>query len=79
MPDPPADLGGATASTMYLGCAMVDHTTRSLVPEMAMLVADGRVGWLRPAEEAPAPGPDVEVVDAGGRTAVAGMSHCGCG
>jgi imidazolonepropionase-like amidohydrolase len=60
-------------STMYLGCAMVDHATRSLAPEMAMLVTDGRVGWLGPAEEAPAPGPDVEVVDAGGTTAMAGM------
>ncbi|HEU4896749.1 MAG TPA: amidohydrolase family protein [Actinomycetota bacterium] len=73
MPDPPADLGGAVTSTLYLGCAMVDHTTRSLAPEMAMLVTDGRVGWLGPAEEAPVPGPAVEVVDAGGTTAVAGM------
>jgi imidazolonepropionase-like amidohydrolase len=60
-------------STLYLGCAMVDHTTRSLAPEMAMLVTNGRVGWLGPAEEAPAPGPSVQVVDAGGTTAVAGM------
>ena len=60
-------------STLYRGCGMVDHTTRSLAREMAMLVTDGRVGWLGPAEEAPAPGPDVEVVDAGGTTAVAGM------
>jgi imidazolonepropionase-like amidohydrolase len=59
--------------TLYLGCAMVDHTTRSLAPEMALLVTDGRVGWLGPAEETPAPGPGVEVVDAGGTTAVAGM------
>jgi imidazolonepropionase-like amidohydrolase len=60
-------------STLYLGCAMVDHTIRSLAPEMAMLVTDGRVGWLGPAEEAPAPGPGIGVVDAGGTTAVAGM------
>lgn len=59
--------------TLYLGCAMVDHTTRSLASEMAMLVTDGRVGWLGLAEEAPAPGPGVEVVDAGGTTAVAGL------
>ena len=38
-----------------------------------MLVTDGRVGWLGPAEEALVPGPAVEVVDAGGTTAVAGM------
>lgn len=60
-------------STMYHGCAIIDHTTRSLAPEMAMLVTDGRVGWLGPAEEAPDPGPGVEFVDAGGTTAVAGM------
>jgi imidazolonepropionase-like amidohydrolase len=71
--DPPADLGGAVTSTLYLGCAMVEHTARSLAPEMAMLVTDGRVGWLGPAEEAPAPGPGVDVVDAGGTTAVPGM------
>jgi imidazolonepropionase-like amidohydrolase len=59
--------------TLYLGCAIVDHPTRSLAPEMAMLVADGRVGWLGPADQAPDPGPGVEVVDAGGTTAVAGM------
>jgi hypothetical protein len=46
-------------STMYHGCAIIDHTTRSLAPEMAMLVTDGRVGWLGPAEEAPDPGPQV--------------------
>jgi imidazolonepropionase-like amidohydrolase len=73
VPDPPAGLGGATASTLYLGCAIVDHSTRSLAPEMALLVADGRVGWLGPADEAPDPGPGGELVDAGGTTAVAGM------
>jgi imidazolonepropionase-like amidohydrolase len=59
--------------TLYHGCAILDHTTRSLVPEMAMLVTDGRVGWLGPADDAPEPGTGVEVVDAGGTTAVAGM------
>ena len=37
MPHPSADLSGRD-STLYLGCAMVDHTTTSLAPEMAMLV-----------------------------------------
>ena len=55
MPDPSADPGVAVTSTLYHGCAIVDHTTRSLAPEMAVLVADGRVGWLGPAEEAPIP------------------------
>jgi imidazolonepropionase-like amidohydrolase len=73
VPDPSADRGVAVTSTLYLGCATVDHTTRSLAPEMAMLVTDGRVGWLGPADQAPDPGPGVELVDAGGTTAVAGM------
>jgi predicted amidohydrolase YtcJ len=63
----------AVTGTLYLGCAIIDHPTRSLAPEMAMLVTDGQVGWLGPAEEAPDPGPGVEVVDAGGTTAVAAM------
>jgi hypothetical protein len=61
VPDPSADRGVAVTSTLYLGCAMVDHTTRSLAPEMAMLVTDGRVGWLGPADQAPDPGPGVEL------------------
>jgi imidazolonepropionase-like amidohydrolase len=58
---------------LYRGCAVVDHATRSLAPGMAVLVAEGRVAWLGPADEAPDPGPGAEVVDAGGTTAVAGM------
>ena len=58
---------------LYRGCAIVDHSTRLLAPEMAVLVTGGRVGWLGPAEEAPDLGPGVAVVDAGGTTAVAGM------
>jgi imidazolonepropionase-like amidohydrolase len=73
VPDPPADPGVAAASTLYLGCAIVDHPTRSLAPEMAMLITDGRVRWLGPADAAPDPGAALEVVDAGGTSAVAGM------
>jgi imidazolonepropionase-like amidohydrolase len=58
---------------LYRGCAVVDHATRSLAPEMAVLVTEGRVAWLGPADEAPGPGPGTQVVDAGGTTAVAGM------
>jgi imidazolonepropionase-like amidohydrolase len=73
VPDPPADPGAAVTGTLYHGCAIVDHTARSLAPAMAVLVAEGRVSWLGPADEAPDPGPGVELVDAGGTTAVAGM------
>jgi imidazolonepropionase-like amidohydrolase len=58
---------------LYRGCALVDHATRSLAPDMAVLVAGGRIGWLGPSGDAPDPGPGVELVDAGGTTAVAGM------
>ena len=58
---------------LYHGCAIVDHQTRSLAPDMAVLVAGGRVGWLGPTDQAPDPGAGVELVDAGGTTAVAGM------
>jgi len=61
------------ADVLYRGCALVDHAARSLAPEGAVLVAGGRIGWLGPAGDAPDPGPGVEVVDAGGTTAVAGM------
>jgi imidazolonepropionase-like amidohydrolase len=63
----------AVTGTLYHGCAIVDHTTRSLAPEMAVLVTEGRISWLGPADQAPDPGPGVELVDAGGTTAVAGM------
>ena len=63
----------AVADVLYRGCALVDQATRSLAPDMAVLVAGGRIGWLGPAGDAPDPGPGAEVVDAGGTTAVAGM------
>src|SRR4029453_8726335 len=56
----------AMADVLYRGCALIDHATRSLAPDMAVLVAGGRIGWLGPAGDAPDPGPGAEVVDAGG-------------
>jgi hypothetical protein len=73
VPDSSAGPGVAVTGTLYHGCAIVDHTTRSLAPEMAVLVTEGRVSWLGPADQASDPGPGVELVDAGGTTAVAGM------
>jgi hypothetical protein len=73
VPVPSAGPGVAVTGTLYHGCAIVDHTTRSLAPEMAVLVTEGRVSWLGPADQASDPGPGVELVDAGGTTAVAGM------
>ena len=62
------------ADVLYRGCAIVDQATRSLAPDMAVLVAGGTGGLAGPAEEAPTGlGPGVEVVDAGGTTAIPGM------
>jgi len=37
VPDPSARPGVAMTGTLYLGCAIVDHPTRSLAPERAAL------------------------------------------
>lgn len=52
---------------------MVDFAAGVLRAELSILVAGGRVEWIRPSDDEPDPGPDAEVVDAGGTTAVPGM------
>jgi imidazolonepropionase-like amidohydrolase len=52
---------------------VVDHASRSLRPEVSILTVDGRVAYLGPDADAPEPPDGVELVDAGGTTAVAGM------
>ena len=63
------------ADILYRGCALVDHATRSLAPDMAVLLAGGRIGWLGPAGDAPDPGPGAEVVDAHSHLTLPGGSH----
>ncbi|HVQ89563.1 MAG TPA: amidohydrolase family protein [Mycobacteriales bacterium] len=59
--------------TLYRDCALLDLTAGRLLPEQSILVEDGRVRWIRPTDGSPPPAPEVEVVDAGGTTAVPGM------
>jgi hypothetical protein len=46
-PDPPADPGVAVIDVLYRGYTIVDHSTRSLAPDMTMVVAEGGVVWVR--------------------------------
>jgi imidazolonepropionase-like amidohydrolase len=59
--------------TLYRDCALLDLPAGRLLPEQSILVEDGRVRWIRPTDGSPPPAPEVEVVDAGGTTAVPGM------
>jgi imidazolonepropionase-like amidohydrolase len=59
--------------TLYRDCALVDLDTGGLQPEMSILVEEDRIRWILPRDGEPEPAPDVQVVDAGGTTAVAGM------
>jgi imidazolonepropionase-like amidohydrolase len=59
--------------TLYRDCALIDQPAGELRPEMSILVEDDRIRWIRPSQDEPDPGPGVEVVDAGGTTAVPGM------
>jgi predicted amidohydrolase YtcJ len=68
----PATVTGVPA-TLYRDCAVVDDVTRALQCGMSILVEGGRVRWIRPVDGEEDPGPDAEVVDAGGTTAVPGM------
>jgi imidazolonepropionase-like amidohydrolase len=61
------------ALTLYRDCALVDQPAGTLLPEMSILVEDDRIRWIRPSQDEPDPGPRVEIVDAGGTTAVPGM------
>lgn len=61
------------AGTLFRDAALADGTGPELRVGVSVLVADDRVGWIRPSDEEPDPGPDVEVVDASGCTIVPGL------
>src|SRR6266545_2222138 len=52
---------------------MADGRSPRLRLGVSVLVDDGRIGWVRPADDEGAVPPDCEVVDAGGSTIVPGM------
>jgi imidazolonepropionase-like amidohydrolase len=60
-------------ATLYRDCATVDLAAGSVVPERSILVTDDVITWIRPAADEAALPAGVEVVDAGGTTAVPGM------
>ena len=59
--------------TLYRDGALADGTGPDLRIGVSVLVADDRIVWIRPSDDEPDPGPDVDVVDASGSTIVPGM------
>jgi imidazolonepropionase-like amidohydrolase len=67
-----------TPGTLYRDAAMTDARSDRLRLGVSVLVRDGRIVWIRPAdaEEDPGPPSDLTVVDALGSTIVPGMVDC---
>jgi imidazolonepropionase-like amidohydrolase len=59
--------------TLYRDTAIADGTGPDLRVGVSLLVDDHRIEWIRPTDDEPDPGPDVDVVDASGCTVVAGL------
>ena len=62
-------------STLYRDAAMADGRSATLELGVSVLVRDGRIAWIRPADSEEDFG-DAEVIDAGGATIVPGMVDC---
>ena len=60
-------------STLYRDTAITDARGPNLQVGVSILVRDARIAWIRATGGEEDPGPDVEVVDASGGTAVPGM------
>lgn len=58
---------------LYRDAALADATGPDLQLGVSVLVVDDRIAWIRPSDDEPDPGPDVEVVDASGCTIVPGL------
>jgi imidazolonepropionase-like amidohydrolase len=59
--------------TLYRDAALADGTGPELQVGVSILVDDHRIAWIRPVDDEPDPGPDVDVIDASGCTVVPGM------
>ncbi len=71
-PDAPRGAQALTAR-LYRDGALADGRSDRLERGVSMLAEDGRIAWIRPAgSEGPLPA-EVDVVDAGGTTAIPGM------
>src|SRR3954468_4380477 len=68
----------ATTATLYRNGALADARSDQLQLGMSVLVRDGRIAWIRPADAQEDPGPpsQLSVVDALGATIVPGMVDC---
>jgi imidazolonepropionase-like amidohydrolase len=60
-------------AVLYRDAALTDARSDRLRLGVSVLAADGRVAWIRPADDEGPAGPDAEIVDAGGSTIVPGM------
>ncbi|HET9188076.1 MAG TPA: amidohydrolase family protein [Acidothermaceae bacterium] len=58
---------------LYRDAALADATGPDLQLGVSILVVDDRIAWIRPSDDEPDPGPDVEGVDASGCTIVPGL------
>ena len=58
---------------LYRGAALADGTGPLLRIGVSILVVDDRIEWIRPSDDEPDPGPDVQLVDASGCTIVPGL------
>ncbi len=69
------DGSAAQRRTLYRDAALADGRSDRLQLGVSLLVEDGRIAWLRPADDEGDPGSnhDLEIVDAGGATIVPGM------
>lgn len=72
-PEPSAP--APAARTLYRDAALADGRSPDLALGISVLVADGRISWIRPrdSEEDPGPADGLTVVDASGATIVPGM------
>jgi imidazolonepropionase-like amidohydrolase len=64
---------GGMPGIVYRDAALADGTGPELRVGVSLLVEDDRIVWIRPADDEPDPGRDVEVVDASGCTVVPGL------
>jgi imidazolonepropionase-like amidohydrolase len=59
--------------TLYRDAALADGTGPDLRVGVSVLVDDDRIAWMRPSDDEPDPGPDLDLVDASGSTIVPGL------
>jgi imidazolonepropionase-like amidohydrolase len=74
-PAPSTGPAAAVGRVLYRDAALTDARSDRLQFGVSILVEDGRIAWIRPAdgEEDPGPAEGLEIVDARGATIVPGM------